>query len=567
MMLRRVVFAFLFALAPSAHAREPVTQAQLAEAATELDAARASFNTPSLAVAIVADGKVVMAQGFGRRGLDDPAPVDADTRFAIGSCSKAFTSFGIGLLVDDGRVRFSDLVRAHDPRLALSQPGAIDRLTIANLLSQRSGLARHDFIWHAIPGMSRGDFAAAQGLLAMQATPGTRFGYTNSAYILAGRVIDLDSGQPWETFTTQRIFAPLGMTRSNFSSAGLGVDANAAQATKRADGSNRTVAWRDGRLLGPAGAINTTAHDMGRWLLLLAGHGVIDGRTLISPATLDTLWTPVIGPERRPRGGDDDDGGYAMGWRVDTWRDHRRISHSGAVDGFRARVTLFPDEGIAIAVMANLGPSHLPDFATRRLAERLLDLPHKTDLAKFAAIQSGAELRALTVEAPAPRGRTARLGVRDTTIAPAQPLSALEGIYRHAAYGEVRIERTADGHSLRIVFGTLAGRLDPWRGDSFISFSDRPDDTLDEGEFVFRTDAAGAVSGLTAMIDNDIAPIPFARVGPLPAMKAAVAPDEAQLTSAPGSVDHTGTWALRASGAAVLLLLGLGVFWLRRERA
>ena len=168
--------------------------------------------------------------------------------FALGSCTKAFTSFGVGLLAEEGKLSFSDRVAHHDPLLRLPQTGALEALTIANLLSQRSGLARHDFLWHALPGMSRADFAVAQGVLTMQRAPGTQFGYTNSAFILAGRVIELRSGEAWEAFTTRRVFAPLGMTRSNFSSAGLSADDDAARATKRSDAVSRTVAWRDGYL-------------------------------------------------------------------------------------------------------------------------------------------------------------------------------------------------------------------------------------------------------------------------------------------------------------------------------
>ncbi|MBT9446229.1 MAG: serine hydrolase [Hyphomonadaceae bacterium] len=565
MNLRRFTLAavllFVVALAPTnALAREPVAPGALDGVAAELDAARAAFDAPGLAVAIVAGGKVVMAEGFGQRGLEDAARVDADTRFALGSCTKAFTSFGVGLLAEEGKLRFSDRVAAHDPVLQLPLTGALDTLTIANLLSQRSGLARHDFLWHALPGMTRAEFAAAQGELAMQRAPGTQFGYTNSAFILAGRVIELRAGEDWETFTAQRIFAPLAMTRSNFSSAGLAADDNAARATKRADGISRTVAWRDGRLLGPAGSINSTAHDMTRWLLVLTGGGAINGERVIAMATLDTLWTPVAGPEKRLRGrGGEDGGGYAMGWRIDTWRGQRRISHSGAVDGFRARVTLFPDRGVGIVTMVNVAPSQLPDFATRVLAERLLGLPRETDLAVLAAARRAEEIRAAGAGPPVPRGRLARLMAKDDAVAPSQPLAAFHGVYHHPAYGDVRIEPSADASSLRIAFGALKGRLDHWRADSFIAFSDRPDDTLDEGEIVFAADTAGSVSGFTAMIDNDIAPIPFVRSGALPI--AVMAPASAQLTISQQRVPshRSFRWALwlLAPGVGGLAWVGL----------
>jgi hypothetical protein len=402
-------------------------------------------------------------------------------------------------------------------------------LTIAHLLTQRSGLARHDFLWHARADMSRADFAKAQRSLAMQGFPG-RYGYTNSAYILAGRVIELKSGQSWEDFTTRSIFSPLGMTRSNFSSEGMRADANAAQAVKRRDAEMRVVAWRDGRLLSAAGSVNSTAHDMARWLLMLTGNGAIEGRAIVRPETLNSLWRPASGLDtQNPRRGlPEDAGGYAMGWRVDEWRGHRRISHSGAIDGFRARVTIIPEHKLGIAIMVNLAPSQLPDFASRVVAEHFLGMVRQTDLAALAAARREAEIRALGQPAPLPRGRTMRMGDYDTAVAPTRPLAEFYGVYAHAAYGDLRIEPAADGAGLRITFGPLAGRLDHWRADGFVAFSDLPDDTLDESEILFRAAPDGSVAGFSAMIDNDIAPIYFPRISDLPVQP--IAPTQATMT-------------------------------------
>jgi CubicO group peptidase (beta-lactamase class C family) len=533
-------------------------------AAAELDAARAALSIPALGVVVVVNGQVALVEGLGVRGLNDPTPVNADTRFAIGSCSKAFTSFGVALLVEQGLVSLDDLVALHEPGFRLPVEGAAARLTVRDLLSQRSGLARHDFLWHALPAMTRERFAAIQADLPMQAMPGTRYGYTNSAFILAGRVIELKTGLSWEDFTAQRIFAPLGMTRSNFSSEGLADDANAAIATKRREGVNRTVPWRDGRLLGPAGSINSTPRDMGRWLLALTQAGVIDGQRVIGAQTLQTLWTPVA-PRPAQRGEAPE--GYALGWRVDEWRGLRRVMHTGAVDGFRARVTLFPDQGVGIVVMANLGPSMIHEWASRMLAERALGLPRGTDLVALANRAVAMEAQALAEGAGAslPRGRVARLGEWDPLVPASVALSAFEGVYTHPAYGDIRVEPGIEGAALRVRFGTLTGRLETWRGNGFIAFSDYPDDTLDEGEFVFLQDESGAVSGFTAYLDNDIAPIAFSRVGPLPVLQ--TADDDGFLpdaTLAGPTAGELGPW-----GRAGLTFLGLsliGGLWIARVR-
>jgi CubicO group peptidase (beta-lactamase class C family) len=541
-------------------------QSAFAGAAAELDAARAALQIPALGVAVVVNGRVVMAEGLGVRGFDDPTPINADTRFAIGSCSKAFTAFGVALLAEQGLLSLDDLVRTHDSSLALPMAGALERLRVVDLLSQRSGLARHDFLWHALPAMTRERFAMIQADLPMQALPGARYGYTNSAYILAGRLIELKTGLSWEDFTTQRIFTPLGMARSNFSSAGLAEDANAAIATKRREGQNRTVPWRDGRLLGPAGSINSSPRDMAQWLLALTQGGMVDGQQVISPSTLNTLWTPVAPqPPRRGRQAESPEG-YALGWRIDTWRGLRRVMHTGAVDGFRARVTLFPDQGVGFVVMANLAPTMIHEWASRVLAERALGLPRSTDIVGLANRAVALEAQALA-EGPTavvPRGRVARLGERDPTFAPNAPLSDFEGVYAHPAYGEIRIEPGAEGAPLRVRFGALQGRLELWRANGFVAYSDFPDDTLDEGEFVFLQAEDGAVTGFTAYLDNDIAPIAFIRDGPLPVLEDAAEGVLMEAELVGPLAGELGPW-----GRAALALLGLllvGGLWAARSR-
>jgi len=550
----------LLALAVLAFGTTPTARAQAADEALarlgaeigpELDAARAAFDIPALAVVVVAGGRVVLAEAYGQRGHQDTSPVNADTRFAIGSCTKAFTALGVSMLAEQGWLRLEDLVAGHDPSLQLPAQSALSQLRVFDLLSQRSGLARHDFVWHALPGMSRERFAAIQGDLPMLRSPGSGYGYTNSAYILAGRLIELKTGMSWEAFTAARIFQPLGMRRANFSSEGLLADGNAALATKRRDGVNRTVPYRDGRLLGPAGSINASANDMGRWLLMLTGDGGIEGRPLVAPHTLRQAFSPV-GPDSE---------GYGLGWRADAWRGVRRISHAGAVDGFRARVTLFPDRAVGIAVMANLGPTPMADLATRVLAERLLGLPQQTDLLGFAAGRRQAEARALSRDRPLPPGRIDRLGPRDPAFGTRLRPEAYAGRCTHPAYGEIAIAAAPDGSGLTIQFGTLHGWLTPWRGEAFVAFSDYPDDTLDESEIVFLSDAAGTVLGLTAMIDNDIAPAPFSRA-PERALSAPSTP-QADLTVSTSS-GALAPW-LRV-GATFALLSLASAAWLWRTR-
>src|SRR5262249_42340086 len=145
------------------------------------------WEVPGLGLTVIKDDKVVLAKGYGVRKLGEPAPVDAHTMFAIGSISKSFTATALGLLVDEGKIKWNDPAAKHMPGFELYDPYANKEMTIRDLLSHRSGLDRHELVWYGA-GISRQEVLKRLRLVKPDWSFRGKFGYQNMMYLAAGEI-------------------------------------------------------------------------------------------------------------------------------------------------------------------------------------------------------------------------------------------------------------------------------------------------------------------------------------------------------------------------------------------
>ncbi len=220
-----------------------------------------AWEVPGLAMAVVVDGEIVLAQGFGWRDVDNKLPVTSQTLFAIGSCGKAFTSLVIGTLVDQGQVDWDTPVKDYIPGFRLYDPTASELLTPRDMLTHRCGLPRHDRLW-LNNGSSREEIVNRLAFLEPNETLRAKFQYNNLMYVLAGCLIERLTDGTWEEAVHQRIFQPLGMKRSNFSVLDSQNDADFALPYTEKDNGIQPTSFRDLGLIGPAGGINSSVEDM-----------------------------------------------------------------------------------------------------------------------------------------------------------------------------------------------------------------------------------------------------------------------------------------------------------------
>ncbi len=160
----------------------------------------AAWEVPGCAVAAVRDGQVVLAAGWGQRDLDTKLPVTANTLFAIGSTTKAFTAATVGALVDDGLLEWERPLRDYVPELRLHDAVVTDRLTVVDLLSHRSGLPRHEMVWLGHPSRTRAEVIRRLRFLPLSKDLRQAFQYCNLGYLAAGYAVEVLSGTPWEDY-------------------------------------------------------------------------------------------------------------------------------------------------------------------------------------------------------------------------------------------------------------------------------------------------------------------------------------------------------------------------------
>ena len=186
----------------------------------------ATHGGPGMAIAIVKDDKVALAKGYGTRELGKNAPVDENTLFAIASNSKAFTTAGLAMLVDEKKLAWDDKVSKYLPDFQMYDPWVTSELTIRDLVTHRVGLDTFsgDLLWYETT-FTADDILSRVRYLKPVSSFRTRYGYQNLMYIAAGKVIEKVSGQPWCTYIRDRILSPLGMNRTTCGFGDLGENA------------------------------------------------------------------------------------------------------------------------------------------------------------------------------------------------------------------------------------------------------------------------------------------------------------------------------------------------------
>jgi CubicO group peptidase (beta-lactamase class C family) len=460
----------------------------------------AAWEVPGCAVAVVRDGQVELTHGWGLRDRESGLPVTQDTLFAIGSVTKAFTATTIGALVDEGLLEWDRPLRDYVPGVRLHDPSASDRVTIADLLSHRSGLPRHDLTWVGQPGRSRAEIVRSLRFLPLSRDLRQEFQYCNLGYLVAGHVVEALSGVPWEDFVRGKLLGPLGMARSNLSVGEMLADADHAAAYRRKNGVIVPVPQRPLPAVAPAGAINSSAADMARWLLAQLGSGQLDGATVMSPATAKRQLTPhMLLPEHEAMPGLTDYA-YGLGWLIGWYREHKVAMHDGGIDGFTTHCMLLPDDGIGVAVLTNSSASLMHAVVACRVVDELLGA-EPLDVFGFVKPRFDAVL------AGADEAKSARRGVPGAP--PARPQSAYAGEYEHPGYGTISVALNE-------------GALKPSLGTMDLSLAHRHYETFDlewheMGDqpvlfpLTFLSAPDGDVSALTVQFEPLVEPLRFDR--------------------------------------------------------
>lgn len=462
----------------------------------------APWDTPGVAIAIVRGDEVVYAKGFGLRDVKNNLPVTPDTLFAIGSCAKAFTTFVMGTLVDEGKLDWDTPVIDYIPDFQMYEDATTLGLTPLDLVTHRSGLPGHDLLWYNNNELSREQMVQRLRYLQPSAQLREQWQYNNLMFMTAGYLVETLTGQTWENAVRKRVLEPLQMSRSNFSVMESQQDANFARPYRKDEDAVIEIPFRNIAMIGPAGSINSSVAEMSRWLIANLRQGKYREAQLIQPSTLRHIHSPqmVIGAplptekEQAPMS-------YAMGWGVSNPRGHLLVTHSGGIDGFTAMVSLYPLEDTGIVVLSNGDGSALPRLLTLHAADRLFgDLQRDWNGEALARRKQG---QALAEEA-----ENKRIAYRKTGTKPSHPLADYAGEYEHPGYGIVRIEES--GAALQVTYNRITTPVEHWHYDMF-NGRKSGDPTFENMKYQFHLDADGYVASMTAPFEPSVQPIVFAK--------------------------------------------------------
>src|SRR3989344_3387169 len=310
------------------------------------------FNIPGLALGIVVDGHVVLAKGYGFREMELKQSVTPNTVFAIGSCTKAFTTFAMGILMEEGKLNWDQPVLDILPEFRVWDQHATENLTLRDLITHRSGLPRHDYMWNN-SSFSREELLKRLRYLEPACDIRERYNYNNLMYMTAGLAMERVAKKNWEEIVSEKILKPLEMNSTSFFIADVQKMSDFAFPHFERNGQLKRVPFRDFSKIGPGGSVNSNVNDLMHWLQMLLASGVYKNTALVSPAMIQEIEAPSVIVSGYPDNKEAILSAYGLGWRISSYRGHYHLSHDGGVDGFTASVSLLPQDKIGVVLLVN----------------------------------------------------------------------------------------------------------------------------------------------------------------------------------------------------------------------
>jgi CubicO group peptidase (beta-lactamase class C family) len=478
----------VFSCAGASYAQAPAAPVSAAAAAAapmpafnlEADVTRVmkTFDVPGIAIAVVKDGKVIAARGFGVRKLGDPAPVDGKTLFEIASNSKAFTAAALAMLVDEGKLAWDDPVTRHLPDFQMYDAYVTHEMTVRDLLTHRSGLGlgAGDLLWWPTTNFSTDEIIEKLRYIRPATSFRGSYAYDNLLYIVAGKIIARKSGKSWGETVRERILKPVGMTTTTTSLLENEGNPNVAHSHSKIDDKIAVVKAVPAANAAGAVGINTNAEDIARWMTVLLDGGKLPGESkdgagkearLFSAAQGREMWTaqtPIKISEPKPAlaATRPNFSAYGLGFQLRDYKGMKLAMHGGALQGFYSRVLMVPEAKLGIAILTNAESGG----ALTALQYRLLDQYLGAAPSDWIKLIGDAEHEAHAKElARVKNAVTARAAKSQPSLA----LAAYDGQYQDAWYGMATI-KTVGGKKVMSFARTpdLTGELEHYQHDTFI---------------------------------------------------------------------------------------------------
>jgi CubicO group peptidase (beta-lactamase class C family) len=463
------------ACAQTTNAPAGATQAAAYNLEADVQRVMKEFDVPGIAIAVVKDGKVLVAEGFGVRKRGEPAKVDGKTIFEIASNSKAFTAAALGMLVDQGKLSWDDPVIKHLPDFRMYDAYVTAEMTVRDLLTHRSGLGlgAGDLMWWPTTRFTTDEIIHNLRYIKPATSFRNSYAYDNLLYIVAGKIIAAKSGKTWGETMHEWILKPVGMANTTTSLEENAKFANVSAPHSKING--KAVAVKAMPVANAVGAvgINTSAEDIARWMNVLLDSGKAGkdaaGKEvrLWSDKQAREMWTAqtpmTINQPRPPLAATKPNFyAYGLGFQLRDYQGKLVAMHGGALQGFYTRVLLVPESKLGIAIFTNAesGPS------LNALQYRLLDQHLGANPTDWIGRIADIDKEMLAKEAARMKGESA---ARAASSKPSLALAAYEGDYQDAWYGLASIKRVGGKQVLSFAkTPDLTGELEHFQHDTFI---------------------------------------------------------------------------------------------------
>lgn len=468
-----------------------------------LEAERAKWRQPGLALAVVSQDALRFTGGVGARTVGEPPAVDRNTLFAAASITKGFTAATIAILADRGLLSLDDRVQSHLPEFELSDPWITAEVRIRDLLCNRVGLVSSEGR-HRRSAASMADFLSRLKRQAFCHPFRAEFGYCSDTFACAGAIVERITGERWDHFARKTIWEPLGMSRTNAELRLARADDNRALPHLSGENGPRAIDWAyEDQVARPAGGINSSAADLARWVQLHLARGRWQGESLMSPSLFAELLAPHT-PERGHCRDDDlacvvgtgprgiQSSCYALGWYRHVYRGADVCYHTGSIDGFRGLAGFLPDGDLGVVILTNADHTFLPRALFQSLVDRRLGLKPVDWSDRF--FQHAESQRRLTEQQEEHEARDK--GAQPCPFPPA----AMCGEYLDdTGFGKGTV-RLVDGQ-LVLEVGAASFDLIHWSGTRFAAYRRPPYAPLRQFFATVITDPAEGIVGFSSSQD------------------------------------------------------------------
>lgn len=455
-------FAILFLLINfCSYAQKDISARQIQEFDSYVESVRKEWKVPGMSIAIVKDNQVVLKKGYGVREIGKPGKVDTQTLFACASTTKAMTVVLMGVLVDEGKVRWDDPVYKYLPELQFSDPYMTREIRVRDLLTHSTGIGSTDFFtgYMHIPV---NEMFRRMIYVKPQYPMRGGFVYQNIMYSAAGRIIERITGKLWSDVIQERIFNPLGMTQTVPKRKFIKTD-NVTRPHDQLNGTIQALEYGTDSEIGSAGAVWSSADDMSKWIICMLDSSKYAGGRLVKPETWNEIFKAqnfypaseyptmeVLKPAWMT---------YGLGWYQHDYKGKKLNFHTGSLSGLTAITAQLPEENFAIYVFGNYDHAEVRHVLVYKAIDHFVLGGNRDWNTEFKILYS--KLKSEELE-----HQQALVAQRVPDTSPSLPLPQYCGRYESLLYGEAEVILD---HGMLVcnVNNVVKASLSHWHYDTF----------------------------------------------------------------------------------------------------